>query len=76
MQFHTRESFEAKQITHKAYERLRNLQTTEDESGELHDYQREVAPRYPYQSVRKTSRNTRGQENHARENQLLRDAPR
>jgi hypothetical protein len=47
MQFHTRESFEAKQITHKAYERLRNLQTTEDESGELHDYQREVSSKIP-----------------------------
>ena len=47
MQFHTRESFEAKQITHKAYERLRNLQTTDDESGELRDYQREVSSKIP-----------------------------
>jgi hypothetical protein len=47
MQFHTRESFEAKQVTHKAYERLRNLQTTDDESGELRDYQREVSSKIP-----------------------------
>ena len=47
MQFHTRESFEAKQITHKAYEQLRDPQTTEDESGELHDYQREVSSKIP-----------------------------
>ena len=42
-----RVSFEAKQITHKAYERIRNPQTTEDEMRELHDYQREVSYRIP-----------------------------
>ena len=47
MQFHTAASFEAKQITHKAYERIRNPQTTEDEMRELHDYQREVSFRTP-----------------------------
>ena len=47
IQFHTAASFEAKQITHKAYERIRNLQTTEPESIELHDYQRKVSFRIP-----------------------------
>ena len=42
-----RQSFDAKQITHKAYERIRNPQTTEDESRELHDYQREVSSKIP-----------------------------
>jgi hypothetical protein len=43
MQFHTPASFEAKQITHKAYERIRNPLTSKEESGELRDYQREVS---------------------------------
>ena len=47
MQFHTPASFAAKQITHKAYERIRNPQTTKDESRELHDYQREVSSSLP-----------------------------
>jgi hypothetical protein len=47
MQFHTAASFEAKQVTHKAYERIRNPQTTEDETHELSDYQREVSSRIP-----------------------------
>ncbi len=47
MQFHTPVSFEAKQITHKAYERIRNPLTTEKESGELRDYQREVSSKIP-----------------------------
>jgi hypothetical protein len=47
MQFHTPISFEAKQVSHKAYERLRNPRTTEEESGELHDYQREVSSKIP-----------------------------
>jgi hypothetical protein len=47
MQFHTQESFEAKQITHKAYERIRNPQTTKRESRELSDYQCEVTSRIP-----------------------------
>jgi hypothetical protein len=48
MQFHTQASFEAKQITHKAYERLRNPQTmTEEESRELKNYQCEVTSRIP-----------------------------
>ena len=47
VQFHTRESFEAKQITHKAYERLRHPQITEDQSGHMHDYQRDVSSKIP-----------------------------
>jgi hypothetical protein len=47
MQFHTPASFEAKQITHRAYERLRDPQTTRAEAGELHDYQREVSSKIP-----------------------------
>jgi hypothetical protein len=47
MQFHTPASFEAKQITHKAYERIRNPLTSKEESGELRDYQREVSSKIP-----------------------------
>ena len=47
MQFHTVESFDAKQLTHKAYERLHSLRTTRRESRELHDYQREVSSNIP-----------------------------
>lgn len=47
MQFHTAESFGAKQLTHKAYERLHSLQTTRRESRELHDYQGEVSSKIP-----------------------------
>ena len=47
MQFHTAESFSAKQLTHRAYERLQSLQTTRHESRELHEYQYEVSSRIP-----------------------------
>jgi hypothetical protein len=43
VQFHTGESFEAKEITHQAYERLRNPATDRAEMGELRQYQRLVA---------------------------------
>ena len=43
VQFHTEESFHAKQqITHTAYERLRNPLTHDDERQELRAFQREV----------------------------------
>lgn len=43
MQFHTAESYHAKQdITHSSYERLRGPLTTDDERNELRWYQREV----------------------------------
>jgi hypothetical protein len=44
VQFHTPESFHAKhQVTHEAYERLRNPQVTDEERGELEDFQRGVS---------------------------------
>lgn len=42
MQFHTPESLEAKELTHKAYERLRSTETTQVERDELEDYQQRV----------------------------------
>ncbi len=44
VQFHTPESFHAKQsVTHGAYERLRNPLTSDAERGELEAFQREVS---------------------------------
>jgi hypothetical protein len=43
VQFHTQASFEAKQNTHAAYERLRTLPTNHEEVRELRAYQRAVA---------------------------------
>ena len=42
VQFHTPESLEAKELTHKAYERLRRTETTQIERDELEKYQRRV----------------------------------
>jgi len=42
MQFHTPESLQAKELTHEAYERLRDPLTSKDEENELEDYQRRV----------------------------------
>ena len=43
MQFHTPESLEAKELTHKAYERLRGSQATSPaERRELENFQRRV----------------------------------
>jgi hypothetical protein len=42
VQFHTQISFEAKQLTHPAYERLRNPATSETEQDQLVDFQRRV----------------------------------
>jgi hypothetical protein len=47
VQFHTRASFEAKQVTHAAYERLRDPATSKAEQDRLAEYQREVAARIP-----------------------------
>jgi len=47
VQFHTRASFEAKQLSHGAYELIRNPQTPEHELGELEDFQREVCGEVP-----------------------------
>ena len=46
LQFHTRESFHAKQqLTHRSYERRRNPLTTDDERRELQAFQRDVCYR-------------------------------
>jgi hypothetical protein len=43
VQFHTKESFHAKQeVTHSSYERIRNLLTPDGERGELEAFQREL----------------------------------
>ena len=42
VQFHTQISFEAKQLTHPAYERVRNPMTTKAEQEDLVDFQRRV----------------------------------
>jgi hypothetical protein len=47
VQFHTSISFEAKELTHKAYERLRNPATSADEEVQLEDYQRRVSEQIP-----------------------------
>jgi hypothetical protein len=47
VQFHTRASFEAKQETHAAYEKLRDPATSKAEQDRLVDYQRQVNTRVP-----------------------------
>jgi len=47
VQFHTRASFEAKQLTHPAYERIRNPETSDDERAELENLQRQVGEKIP-----------------------------
>ena len=47
LQFHTHISFEAKQITHKAYERLRSGQPDEFEKMVLKAFQRKVSAEIP-----------------------------
>ena len=47
IQFHTQASFEAKEETHKAYERLRVLPDDHEEVHELRAYQRHVCARIP-----------------------------
>lgn len=47
VQFHTPESFDAKQLTHEAYERLRNPRTDRHEMGELRAFQQEVSRNIP-----------------------------
>ena len=43
IQFHTQESWDAKQITHKAYEKINALTTPIEEKERLRAYQREVS---------------------------------
>jgi hypothetical protein len=47
VQFHTRASFEAKQLTHGAYERLRSPATSDVEREELEDFQRAASAKIP-----------------------------
>lgn len=47
VQFHTPESFEAKQLTHAAYERRRSPQVGDLEAEMLDDFQREVSAGIP-----------------------------
>jgi hypothetical protein len=47
IQFHTAESFEAKQLTHSAYERLRCGRLGAEEEGELEELQRETTSKIP-----------------------------
>lgn len=47
VQFHTRASIEAKEMTHQAYERIRGVTTTERETEELKDFQRQVNAKIP-----------------------------
>ncbi|MGW5686918.1 hypothetical protein [Nonomuraea sp. NPDC003754] len=47
VQFHAPESFQAKQLTHGAYERQRNPRTTHGETEELRAFQAEVSSRIP-----------------------------
>jgi hypothetical protein len=47
LQFHTRASLEAKELTHPAYERIRNSETSDDERAELEDFQRRIGGKIP-----------------------------
>ena len=47
VQFHTRASYEAKQLSHAAYERIRNPQTSDAELDELEDFQRQACAKIP-----------------------------
>lgn len=47
VQFHTQTSYEAKQETHAAYEKLRSPGTSRTEQRELHQYQCDVSARIP-----------------------------
>ena len=47
VQFHTYASFEAKQFTHAAYEKIRNPVTLRDERNKLQEFQRQVSAEIP-----------------------------
>ena len=47
VQFHTQDSYDAKQVTHAAYERIRDTSTPPGEVRQLRDYQREVCATLP-----------------------------
>jgi hypothetical protein len=50
VQFHTWASFEAKQLSHAAYERIRNTRTPAAEVDQLEDFQRQVCAKIPIPS--------------------------
>lgn len=50
VQFHTRASFDAKQVTHGAYELLRTLPDDHEDIHKLRDYQREITAGVPVPS--------------------------
>jgi hypothetical protein len=71
VQFHTQASLEAKELTHKAYERIRSMteetQEADREAAELKGFQREVNANVPippgvieYEDYRPERRNVRG----------------
>ena len=47
VQLHTPESFEAKQLTHKAYERIRSPSTSDRERDELYEFQAAASTNIP-----------------------------
>ncbi len=47
VQFHTHASFEAKQFTHGAYEKIRDPATPRGERDKLQDFQRQVSADIP-----------------------------
>jgi hypothetical protein len=47
VQFHTQISFEAKQLTHGVYERLRRQETPDSERPELEELQHQVGAKIP-----------------------------
>lgn len=47
VQFHTQASFDAKQLTHAAYEKIRDPSTSKEAREELQDYQRQVSAEIP-----------------------------
>ena len=47
VQFHTQESWEAKQITHAAYEKIESPETTAADRARLREYQRDVTAQIP-----------------------------
>jgi hypothetical protein len=48
IQFHTQKSWDAKQQSHDAYEKINRLETPESEKERLRDYQREISAAVPH----------------------------
>jgi hypothetical protein len=73
VQFHTRASFEAKQLTHGAYERLRSPVTSDVEREELDDFQRAVCAKIPIPPGATDIEDYRPEKRDGRADNLLRD---